>query len=164
MNQARRELPFAQPCLDDAAIASVAAVLHSNWIASGPRVVEFEAALSNSFAGRPTRVVTSATAAMEIALGLCALAPADEVITSAQSFFSTMNMIVRAGARPVFVDCDLTSRSIDLRQVATAITPRTKAIMPTHVTTCFRPAFRNECLHLRVCTSRRLQRSSRNIQ
>ena len=132
MNPARPDLQFAQPHLDDAAIAAVAAVLRSNWIASGPKVVELEAALSKGFAGRPTRVVTSATAAMEIALGLCALEPADEVITSAQSFFSTMNMIVKAGARPVFVDCDLISRSIDLRQVATAITPRTKAIMPTH--------------------------------
>jgi dTDP-4-amino-4,6-dideoxygalactose transaminase len=132
MSQARPVLQFAQPHLDDAAIAAVAAVLRSNWIVSGPRVVEFETALSSGFAGRPTRVVTSATAAIEIALGLCALAPADEVITSAQSFFSTMNMIVRVGARPVFVDCDLTSRSMDLQRVAAAITPRTKVIMPTH--------------------------------
>jgi dTDP-4-amino-4,6-dideoxygalactose transaminase len=132
MSQARPMLPFAQPHLDEAAIAAVVAVLRSNWIASGPRVIEFETALSNGFAGRPTRVVTSATAAMEIALGLCSLAPEDEVITSAQSFFSTMNMIVKVGARPVFVDCDLTSRSIDLRQVAAAVTPRTKVIMPTH--------------------------------
>jgi dTDP-4-amino-4,6-dideoxygalactose transaminase len=132
MSQDRPMLQFAQPHLDDAAIAAVVAVLRSNWIASGPRVIEFEKALSNGFAGRPTRVVTSATAAMEIALGLCSLAPADEVITSAQSFFSTMNMIVKVGARPVFVDCDLTSRSIDLRQVAAAVTPRTKVIMPTH--------------------------------
>jgi dTDP-4-amino-4,6-dideoxygalactose transaminase len=132
MSQVRSVLQFAQPHLDDAAIAAVAAVLRSNWIVSGPKVVEFETALSEGFAGRPTRAVTSATAAIEIALGLCALAPADEVITSAQSFFATMNMIVKVGARPVFVDCDLTSRSIDLRQVAAAITPRTKVIMPTH--------------------------------
>jgi dTDP-4-amino-4,6-dideoxygalactose transaminase len=132
MSQARPMLQFAQPHLDDAAIAAVVAVLRSNWITSGPRVLEFETALSNSFAGRPTRVVTSATAAMEIALGLCSLAPDDEVITSAQSFFSTMNMIVKVGARPVFVDCDLTSRSIDLRGVAAAITARTKVVMPTH--------------------------------
>ena len=133
MSQARPALlQFAQPHLDDAAIAAVVAVLRSNWITSGPRVSEFEAALSNSFAGRPTRVVTSATAAMEIALGMCSLAPGDEVITSAQSFFSTMNMIVKVGARPVFVDCDLVSRSIDLRHIAAAITPRSKVIMPTH--------------------------------
>jgi dTDP-4-amino-4,6-dideoxygalactose transaminase len=125
-------LQFSQPHLDEAAIAAAVAVLRSNWLASGARVLEFESALSKSFAGRPTRAVTSATAALEIALGLCALEPADEVITSAQSFFSTMNMIVKAGARPVFVDCDLASRSIDPGLIAAAITPRTRAIMPTH--------------------------------
>jgi dTDP-4-amino-4,6-dideoxygalactose transaminase len=43
-----------------------------------------------------------------------------------------MNMIVKVGARPVFVDCELASRNIDLAQVEAAITPRTRAIMPTH--------------------------------
>ncbi|HET8609304.1 MAG TPA: DegT/DnrJ/EryC1/StrS aminotransferase family protein, partial [Burkholderiales bacterium] len=56
----------------------------------------------------------------------------DEVITSAQSFFTVPNMIIRAGARPVFVDCDLVTRNIDLAQVEQAITPRTKVIIPTH--------------------------------
>lgn len=43
-----------------------------------------------------------------------------------------MNMIVKVGAKPVFVDCDLVTRAIDLKQVEAAITPHTKAIMPTH--------------------------------
>jgi dTDP-4-amino-4,6-dideoxygalactose transaminase len=123
---------FAQPCLDEATIADVAAVLRSNWITSGPKTAAFEQALSATFGNRPTRVLTSATAAMEVALELCGVKPGDEVITSAQSFFSTMNMIVKVGARPVFVDCDLVSRNINLAQVEAAITPRTKAIMPTH--------------------------------
>ena len=123
---------FAQPCLDDATIQDVADVLRSNWITSGPKTAALEQALSANFGGRPTRVLTSATAAMEVALEVCRIGPGDEVITSAQSFFSTMNMIVKVGARPVFVDCDLVSRSINLAQVEAAITPRTRAIMPTH--------------------------------
>lgn len=126
------QLNFAQPQLDEATVAAVAAVLRSNWIASGPNVLAFENALSESFGGRPTRVVTSATGALEIALQVCGIGDGDEVITSAQSFFSTMNMIVKVGATPVFVDCDLVTRAIDLAQVEAAITPRTKAIMPTH--------------------------------
>lgn len=125
-------LNFAQPQLDELTIAAVAGVLRSNWIASGPNVQAFEQALSDSFGGRPTRVLTSATGAMEVALELCGIGAGDEVITSAQSFFSTMNMIVKVGAKPVFVDCDLATRAIDLAQVEAAITPRTKAIMPTH--------------------------------
>jgi dTDP-4-amino-4,6-dideoxygalactose transaminase len=132
MNKTLPGINFAQPCLDEATIADVTAVLRSNWITSGPKTAAFEQALSATFGHRPTRVLTSATAAMEVALDVCGIGPGDEVITSAQSFFSTMNMIVKVGARPVFVDCELVSRNIDLAQVEAAITPRTKAIMPTH--------------------------------
>jgi hypothetical protein len=78
------------------------------------------------------RVLTSATAAIEVALQLCGIGAGDEVITSAQSFFTVLNMIAKVGARPVFVDCDLVTRNIDLAAVEAAITPRTRAIMPTH--------------------------------
>ncbi|WP_154375117.1 DegT/DnrJ/EryC1/StrS family aminotransferase [Duganella guangzhouensis] len=118
--------------MDEATIQGVVEVLRSNWLASGPKVTEFEAALSASFGSRPTRVVTSATAAIEIALQVCGIGPGDEVITSSQSFFSAMNMIVKVGATPVFVDCDLDTRFIDLAQVEAAITPHTKAILPTY--------------------------------
>jgi dTDP-4-amino-4,6-dideoxygalactose transaminase len=125
-------LPFAQPTIDEDMVSAVADVLRSRWIASGPNVLEFERSLSDYFGGRPTRVVTSATAAIELALQIAGVAPGDEVITSAQSFFAVPNMILRAGARPVFVDCDLVTRNIDLAQVEQAITPRTKAVIPTH--------------------------------
>jgi dTDP-4-amino-4,6-dideoxygalactose transaminase len=125
-------LKFAGPVLDEATIAGVADVLRSGWITSGPRVQEFERALSTFCNGRPVKVLTSATAAVEVALQLAGIGPGDEVITSAQSFFTVLNMIVKVGATPVFVDCDLVTRNIDLPQVEAAITPRTKAIVPTH--------------------------------
>ncbi len=125
-------LPFARPTIDEAMIAGVAAVLRSKWIASGPNVVAFERALSDYHGGRPVRVMTSATAALEIGLRLAGVGPGDEVITSAQTFFAAVNTIVRAGAKPVFVDCELVTRNIHLAQVEAAITPRTKAIVPTH--------------------------------
>jgi len=125
-------LNFSQPSISEDTIAAMADTMRSGWIASGPRVLEFERALSQSFGGRPTRTLTSATGAMELALLACGIGPGDEVITSTQSFFSTMNMIVKVGARPVFVDCDLVTRAIDLAQVEAAVTPRTRAIVPTH--------------------------------
>ena len=118
--------------LDEATIAGVADVLRSGWITSGPWVQAFERALSAFCGGRPVKALTSATAAIEVALQLAGVGPGDEVITSAQSFFTVLNMIVKVGATPVFVDCDLVTRNIDLAQVEAAITPRTKAIMPTH--------------------------------
>jgi dTDP-4-amino-4,6-dideoxygalactose transaminase len=125
-------LKFAGPLLDEATIAGVGEVLRSGHLASGPWVQTFEGRLSAFCAGRPVRVLTSATAAIEVALQLCGIGPGDEVITSAQSFFTVLNMIVKVGATPVFVDCELVTRNIDLRQVEAAITPRTRAIMPTH--------------------------------
>lgn len=125
-------LKFASPQLDEATIAGVGEVLRSGQIASGPWVQEFEAQLSAFCGERPVRALTSATAAVEVALQLCGIGTGDEVITSAQSFFTVLNMIVKVGATPVFVDCELVTRNIDLRQVEAAISPRTRAIIPTH--------------------------------
>jgi hypothetical protein len=125
-------LPFARPLIDEETVAGVVEVFRSNWIASGPNVLAFEKALSEYVGGRPVRVMTSATAATEIALQLCEIGPGDEVILSAQSFFSTSNMVEKVGARPVFVDCDLDTRAIDLAQAEAAVTSATQAIMPTH--------------------------------
>ncbi|HVO91114.1 MAG TPA: DegT/DnrJ/EryC1/StrS aminotransferase family protein [Casimicrobiaceae bacterium] len=125
-------LKFASPVLDEETIAGVAEVLRSGHITSGPWVERFEADLTSFCEGRPVRVVTSATAAVEIALQLAGIGPGDEVITCAQSFFTVSNMIVKVGATPVFVDCDLVTRNIDLDHVAKRIGPRTKAIIPTH--------------------------------
>jgi dTDP-4-amino-4,6-dideoxygalactose transaminase len=125
-------LKFAGPQLDAATIDGVADVLRSGQLTSGPWVEELESALSAFCGGRPVRALTSATAAVEVALQLCGIGPGDEVITSAQSFFTVLNMIVKVGAKPVFVDCDLVTRNIDLAATEAAITPRTRAIVPTH--------------------------------
>jgi len=125
-------LPFARPTLDEETIAAVADVLRSGWITSGPQVRAFEAALSDYHGGRPARAVSSATAGLEIALQLCGIGPGDEVITPAETFFAAPNMIVKVGATPVFVDVDLATRNIDLAAAEAAITPRTKALLPTH--------------------------------
>ncbi|MFO1412589.1 MAG: DegT/DnrJ/EryC1/StrS aminotransferase family protein [Burkholderiales bacterium] len=125
-------LPFARPQIDDATIADVAEVLRSGWITSGPKVAAFEAALSAFVRGRPVRVMSSATAALEIALRIAGIGPGDEVITAAMTFFAAPNMIVRVGATPVFVDVEPGTRNLDLRAAEARIGPRTKAIMPTH--------------------------------
>ena len=125
-------LPFARPEIDEATIADVVAVLRSGWITSCPKVAAFEAALSTLAGGRPTRVLSSATGALELALRICGIGPGDEVITASITFFAAPNMIVRVGATPVFVDVVPGTRNIDLDAAAARIGPRTKAIMPTH--------------------------------
>jgi hypothetical protein len=125
-------LPFAKPTIDEATLADVTDVLRSGWITSGPKVKAFEAALRASVLGRPVRVVSSATAALEIALEICGVGPGDEVITPAMTFFAAPNMIMKVGATPVFVDVEPGTRNIDLAAAEARIGPRTKAIMPTH--------------------------------
>jgi dTDP-4-amino-4,6-dideoxygalactose transaminase len=126
-------LPFARPSLDEETIQGVVEVLRSGWLASGPNVKAFEGALSAYLGGRPVRTMTSATAAMEMALLAAGIGPGDEVITPAMSFAATANVIMRTGAKPVFVDVEsLDTRNINLDQVESAITQRTRAIMPVH--------------------------------
>jgi len=125
-------LPFTRPTIDEETIQGVADVLRSGWLASGPNVRDFEAALSAYFGGRSVRVMTSATEALEIALRAIGVGPGDEVVTPAMSFVATANVIARVGAKPVFVDVELATRNVTVAQLEAAITPRTKALMPVH--------------------------------
>lgn len=123
-------LPFTRPTIDAATIAAVGDVLRSGWITSGPKVLEFEARLSEYFGGRPVRALASATGALEIALAVAGIGAGDEVITTPLSWVATANVVLRAGARVVFVDVDPATRNIDLGLLEQAITPRTRALLP----------------------------------
>ena len=125
-------IPIAQPTIDDDEIAAVAACLKSLQLATGPKVQEFEEALSRRWAGRHVVCVTSGTAALHLALLGFDLKAGDEVITSPLTFIATANTIVQAGARPVFVDVDPASLNIDPAQVRAAVTSRTRALLPVH--------------------------------
>lgn len=133
-------LPFARPTIDEAMIAAVADTLRSRWLVTGPRALSFEKALSERFGGRPVRCVTSNTAAMQLALELLGIGRGDEVILPAESFFVLGNIVERAGATAVFVDVELRSRNADMDQADAAVTPRTKAFMPTHFNAPIDPA------------------------
>ncbi len=125
-------LPFTRPSIDEETIEAVAGVLRSGWLASGPKVAELETALSDYLGGRIVRTFTSATGALEVALQVAGIGAGDEVIVPAMSFAATANVVLRVGARPVFVDVELATRNIDPAGIAAAITPRTKAVMPVH--------------------------------
>jgi dTDP-4-amino-4,6-dideoxygalactose transaminase len=123
-------LPLTRPTIDEQTIAGVVEVLRSGWITSGPKVREFEARLSAWFGGRPVRALNSGTGTLEVGLAIAGVAAGDEVITTPLSWVATANVIVRAGARPVFVDVDPVTRNIDLERIEAAITPRTRALLP----------------------------------
>ncbi|MGA2548806.1 MAG: DegT/DnrJ/EryC1/StrS aminotransferase family protein [Burkholderiaceae bacterium] len=126
----RPYLPFTRPTLDEATIAGVVEVLRSGWITSGPKVKEFESALSAFFEGRPVRAFNSGTCTMEIGLRIAGVGPGHEVVTTPLSWVATSNVVLEVGATPVFADIDPVTRNLDLERVAEAITSRTKAIIP----------------------------------
>ncbi|MDE2305419.1 MAG: DegT/DnrJ/EryC1/StrS aminotransferase family protein, partial [Gammaproteobacteria bacterium] len=86
-------LPFTRPTVDEETIAAVADVFRSGQIASGPKVLELEAALARYLSGgRAVRALTSATEGLEIALLACGIGPGDEVIVPAMSFAASANV------------------------------------------------------------------------
>jgi dTDP-4-amino-4,6-dideoxygalactose transaminase len=127
-------LPFTRPTIGDEEHAAIREVLESGWLASGPKVLAFEQALQDYIGGGvQVRVLNSATSALEAALLACDVGPGDEVIVPALSFAATANVVVRVGARPVFVDVDLRTRNLDVTAVEAALTPRTRAVIPVHL-------------------------------
>jgi dTDP-4-amino-4,6-dideoxygalactose transaminase len=126
-------LPFTRPEIDPETIAEVGRVLASGWITSGPKVLDFEAALSALFGGRPVRSFANGTATMEVALRVAGIGPGDEVITTPITWVATANVIGLVGAKAVLVDVDPVTRNIDLGALEAAITPRTRALMPVHL-------------------------------
>lgn len=125
-------LPFSRPTLSTAEAAEVMACLASGWLATGPRVQQFEQQLQDYFDAPHVLALTSATAGLHLSLLALDLQPGDEVITTAMTFVATLNTIVQAGGTPVLVDIDPDTLNMDLEQVAAAITQRTKAIVPVH--------------------------------
>jgi dTDP-4-amino-4,6-dideoxygalactose transaminase len=126
-------LPFTRPCIGAEELSAVREVLKSGWITTGPRSVDFENALADYLGGGvQVRVFNSGTSALEASLLAHDIGLGDEVIVPAMSFVATANVVVRCGAKPVFVDVDLVSRNINGERIAPAITSKTKAIIPVH--------------------------------
>ena len=96
-------------------------------------VARFECEFGEYLGVRNVRGVNSGTDALLIALQAVGVKPGDEVITHANTFYATVAAIRLAGATPVLVDADEDSFLMDERQVANAITERTRIILPVHL-------------------------------
>jgi len=108
-------------------------VIESGRFILGPEVEAFEKEFAD-YVGAPTAVgVASGTAALHLALLACDVGSGDEVITSPHTFIATAEAISHTGARPVFVDIDPETYTLDPQRVADAVTERTKAIVPVHL-------------------------------
>lgn len=99
----------------------------------GPNVQAFEKAFA-SYCGVADAIgVSDGTTALHLALRACGIGAGDEVITVSHTFIATAEAILLAGARPVFVDIDPVTYTMDVTQIEAQITERTRAILPVHL-------------------------------
>ena len=99
----------------------------------GPEVEKFEKMFATYCGAEHCIAVTNGTAALQLVLQGLGVGPGDEVITVAHTFIATAEAINATGARPVFVDIDPVSYTMDPAKLEATITPRTKAIIPVHL-------------------------------
>ena len=125
-------LPFSRPSITEEDIAAVAEVMRSGWITTGPWNSLFEQRICEYTGCQGAVALTSATAGMHVVLKALNIGPGDEVITPSMTWVSTVNLIVLAGATPIFVDVDRNTLMMNAAAVREKITERTKAIIPVH--------------------------------
>ncbi len=125
-------LPFHRSWIDEAAIQEVAETLRSGWLTRGPRTARLEAAFREYVGAHHAVGLNSCTAGLHLALAALGIGSGDEVITTPFTFAATANVIVHLGARPVFVDVEPDTLNLDATKIASALTGKTKALLPVH--------------------------------
>jgi dTDP-4-amino-4,6-dideoxygalactose transaminase len=128
-----RLLVFGQPVIDVAAIDEVIDTLRSGWLGRGPKTEEFEARFAEYVGVRHACAVNSGSAALILALKVAGIGAGDEVITTPLTFAATLHAIVNVGATPVLVDVDRTTQNICPERAASAVSDRTRALLPVHL-------------------------------
>jgi dTDP-4-amino-4,6-dideoxygalactose transaminase len=125
-------LPLSLPLTGPAEADAVADAVRRGWLTgNGPACRRAEDALARIL-GVPALFMTSCTSALETSVRLCGVAAGDEVLCPSFTFVSTANAVVRAGARPVFVDIDPDTLNVDPAALEGAVTARTRAILVVH--------------------------------
>jgi len=125
-------LPFSKPSISEAEIQSVAEVLRSGWITTGPNASRFEDEFRAYCGSGDAVALCSATAGMHLLLTALGIGPGDEVITPSMTWVSTVNLIMLAGATPVFADVDRDTLMVSSKTIEPLITERTRLIIPVH--------------------------------
>ncbi len=133
MNVPFLDLPGEYKLLRDELLQAFDETLSQMRLYMGPQAEAFEREWAEFCGVSHAVAVSSGTSALMLALRAAEIGPGDEVITTAWTFIATVEAIVHVGARPVLVDVRPDSLTIDPEQVAEAITPRTRAIIPVHI-------------------------------
>jgi len=129
-----RFIPFCLADVGDNEKNELLQAVDSGWLTTGPRTKLFEEKVKEYFADQDLHciAVSSGTAALHLQLLAAGIGPGDEVITTPMTFCATVNTILYVGARPVLVDIEPDTYTIDLELIEKKITPKTRAIVPVY--------------------------------
>jgi len=126
-------IPLARPSLSAREEELVLETLRSGRLALGPRLPEFEKALSGRVRGLAVSAVSSGTAGLHLAIREAGARAGDEVVTTPFSFVASANCLLYENAKPVFCDIDPITLNIDPAAAAAAVGPRTTGLLPVHI-------------------------------
>jgi perosamine synthetase len=127
-------IPVNTPLLDGNEKKYVLQALNDGWISSeGPAVKEFEKKFADYVQRKHGIAVSNGSVALDLAVYVAGISKGDEVIMPTFTIISPAAAVVRVGAKPVLVDCNPETWNMDVSQVESKITPRTKAIIIVHI-------------------------------
>ncbi len=126
-------IPFHRPSITDAERSAVLEVLDSGWLTTGERAVAFEDAIREAVGTRHAVAVSSATAALHLALEAIGVGPDDEVIVPTYTFAACGEVVRYLGARPRLADVDAATFNVTAATIEPHLRPTTKAIIVVHL-------------------------------
>lgn len=126
-------LPLSRPWFNEDELSELASTLQTGWVSRGPKCAEFEDAITAYLGGGHAVTMSNCTAALHVALVCLGIGKGDEVIVPDFTFPATALAVLYTGARPVFVDVDIQDYCIDPKAARSAITEKTRAIIPVHL-------------------------------
>jgi dTDP-4-amino-4,6-dideoxygalactose transaminase len=127
-----RNIPFGKPMIGKAEQDAVAGVLQGSVLVHGPKAREFEEAFAGYTKAPQAVSVSSCTAALHLFYFHLGIGHGDEVIVPAQTHNATAHAVELTGAEPVFIDAEMQTGNINISQIESQITERTKAISVVH--------------------------------
>jgi dTDP-4-amino-4,6-dideoxygalactose transaminase len=129
----KMNIPLTKVYMDEAIKKAVLEVLDSGWYILREKVSEFEGKFADFCGVKNAVCVSSGTAAIFLSLLALDIKPRDEVIVPSFSFIASATPVIHIGAKPVFVDIDARTYTVDPGKVRAVVTKRTKAIIPVHL-------------------------------
>ncbi|NWF51819.1 MAG: DegT/DnrJ/EryC1/StrS family aminotransferase [Nitrospirae bacterium] len=128
-----KKIEFFQHSINEDDINRVSSVLRTIFLTTGEEVAKFEQNFSRYISKKYTVGLTSCTAALHLSIIALGIGAGDEIITTPMSFCATSNAILHAGAKPIFIDVEEETGNLNAELIESAITKRTKAIIPVHI-------------------------------